>query len=293
MLAFPAIVSREEFKQVVALLRAKAPTQVHPRRAASPYLLSGLVRCRMCRRALTEAEAKSGKYSYYVCQSLLKRGSGTCETPRLNAQRFERLIVEQIREHILTESNIRDLVRLVDEEMDGVAREERAKLESIEAELAEVRRRMDRLWHAVETSDLEINDILPRLRLHQESQERLETAAEEARGSLAERRAVLDSVETIAAFAREMSAFLDQRAHRVEGVHSLVREGDRGAARDGDDSLHHPHAAGQPDRRAGCCGGRVAGGSSQYRWHGCRGPVWLGTEDSNPDLLIQSQLSYH
>ena len=194
--------------------------------SGSPYLLSGLVKCRRCRRALTAAEAKSGKYSYYVCQSLLKRGSGTCETPRLNAKRFERLIVEQIREHILTESNIRDLVRMVDEEMDGVAREERAKLESVEAELAEVRRKMDRLWHAVETSDLEVNDILPRLRQHQESQERLEAAAEETRRSLAERRAVLDSAEVIAAFAREMSEFLrtSELTESKAFIRSFVKE---------------------------------------------------------------------
>ena len=224
--AFPAIVSKDEFKQVAAQLHAKAPAQVHPRRAASPYLLSGLVKCRRCRRALTAAEAKSGKYSYYVCQSLLKRGSGTCETPRLNAKRFERLIIEQIREHILTESNIRDLVRLVDEEMDGVAREERAKLESVEAELAEVRRKMDRLWHAVESSDLEVNDILPRLRLHQESQERLETAAEEARGNLSERRALLDKADVIAAFADEMSEFLrtSELTESKTFIRSFVKE---------------------------------------------------------------------
>ena len=224
--AFPAIVSREEFRQVAELLRSKAPAQVHPRRAGSPYLLSGLVKCQRCRRALTAAEAKSGKYTYYVCQSLLKRGSGACGTPRLNAQRFERRIIEQIREHILTESNIRDLVRLVDEEMDGVAREERAKLETIEAELAEVRRKMDRLWHAVETSDLEVNDILPRLRQHQESQERLDAAADETRRSLAERRAVLDSAEVIAAFAREMSEFL-QTSELTESkafIRSFVKE---------------------------------------------------------------------
>ena len=224
--AFPVIVSKAEFHQVAALLRSKAPAQVHPRRAGSPYLLSGLVKCQRCRRALTAAEAKSGKYAYYVCQSLLKRGSGTCETPRLNAQRFERLIIEQIREHILTESNIRDLVRLVDEEMDGVAREERAKLETIEAELAEVRRKMDRLWHAVETSDLEVNDILPRLRQHQERQARLETAAEDARSALSERRAVLDSVDVIAAFAREMSGFLrtSELTESKAFIRSFVKE---------------------------------------------------------------------
>ena len=46
--AFPAVVSKDEFRQVAALLRAKAPAQVHPRRSGSPYLLSGLVRCRKC-----------------------------------------------------------------------------------------------------------------------------------------------------------------------------------------------------------------------------------------------------
>ena len=159
--AFPAIVSKAEFQQVAETLSATAPTKVHPRRSASRYLLSGLVKCEACGKALTGQEAKSGKYSYYVCQSILKRGGGACESPRLSARRFERLIVEQLREHVLTESNIRDLVRLVDEEMDGVAGEQRRRLETIEQELGDLRRRMDRLWLAVETSDLEINDILP------------------------------------------------------------------------------------------------------------------------------------
>ena len=47
-------------------------------------------------------------------------------------------------------SNIRDLVRLMDEEMDGVAAEQRERLENIEAELIEVRRRLDRVWHIIE-----------------------------------------------------------------------------------------------------------------------------------------------
>ena len=62
----------------------------HPRRAASPYLLSGLAKCETCGKALSASEAKSGKYTYYVCQSILKLGSGSCETPRLNAKSSRR-----------------------------------------------------------------------------------------------------------------------------------------------------------------------------------------------------------
>ena len=206
--AFPAIVTAEEFWRVSRTLRSRAPSKVHPRRVASPYLLSGLVMCQTCRKALTAQEAKGGRYTYYVCHSLLKRGSGTCKTPRLNSRRFERLIIDQIRENILTESNIRDLVRMVDEEMDEVVREQRGKLEAIEDELEEVHRRLDRVWHIVETTDLDVSDASSRIKEHRDRQEKLEVAAKEARSVLAQRRMLLDSADTIAEFAKDMSRFL-------------------------------------------------------------------------------------
>ena len=219
--AVPAIVTTEEYARVQELLTARAPKVVHPRRASSPYLLSGLVKCESCGQALTAAEAKSGKYTYYVCQSLMKRGKEACATPRLNAKRFEERIIGQLRDHILTESNIRDLVRMLDEEMDGVAREQRQKLESIEAELEDVRRRMSRVWQIVENTDLELGDASERIKEHRERQQRLEVAADEARVMLAERRVLLDSAETVAAFAAEMSEFL--RTSEITETRAFVR----------------------------------------------------------------------
>ena len=115
---FPRHHLTRRFERVSAILGSKAPAKIHPRRAASPYLLSGIVRCETCGKALTAHEAKSGQFTYYVCHSLLKRGQGACDTPRLNSKRFERMIIDSIRENILTESNIRELVKLVNEELD-------------------------------------------------------------------------------------------------------------------------------------------------------------------------------
>ena len=206
--AFPAIVSRDEFERVSAILGSKAPAKIHPRRAASPYLLSGIVKCETCGKALSAHEAKSGQFTYYVCHSLLKQGQGACDTPRLSAKKFERMIIENIRENILTESNMRELVKLVNEELDSVIKEQREKVEAIDEELNEIRRRTDRLWVVVETTDMEINDILPRIREHQERQEKLEIAADEARTILSMRMAGLGDEETITAYVREMSNFL-------------------------------------------------------------------------------------
>ena len=207
--AHPAIVSKRDFQKARRLLGSRAPKKVNPRRASSPYLLSGIAKCETCGKAMTAAEAKSGKYTYYICHSLLKGGRGTCETPRLNAKSFEKLIVNEIRENVLTESNIRDLVKLLDEEMDGVAREQRERLESIDGELEEVKNQLGRVWHFIARSDsvdvAEASDLIVELR---ERKEKLEIATEEARALLKERRQFLDSADTIAAFAAEMSDFL-------------------------------------------------------------------------------------
>ena len=224
--AFPAIVSKREFQRAKKLLGSRAPKKVNPRRASSPYLLSGLLKCETCGKALTAAEAKSGKYTYYVCHSLLKRGSGACKTPRLNAKTFEKLIVDEIRANILTESNIRDLVKLLDEEMDGVAHEQRERLETIEEELEEVKRRLSRIWQVIETTDIEMADASERIREHRDRKEKLEVAAEEARRLLKDRRQFLDSADTIATFAEDMSEFLktSELTQTRAFVHSFVKE---------------------------------------------------------------------
>ena len=151
---------------------------------------------------------------------------GTCKTPRLNAKKFEKVIVDEIRANILTESNIRDLVKLPDEEMDVVAHEQRQRLETIEGELEDVKKRLGRIWNFIETSDTEMADASDRIREHRERKETLEIAAEEARASLKERRQLLDSADTIATFAEEMSDFLktSELTETRAFVHSFVKE---------------------------------------------------------------------
>ena len=224
--AFPAIVSKTQFRKVNRQMRSRAPRKTHPRRVGSSYLLSGLVKCRACSRAMSGQDSKGGKFAYYVCQSLMKRGSGACDCPRLNARRFEEMVVNRIRDNILTESNIRELVKLVDEEMDGIAREQRQRLETVESELLDVKRRLERLYDLAETTDLDIEDFKPRIRDHRERQEKLEATAEEVRAMLSQRRVVLDDVETIAAYCQDLSRYLNQSelTERRAFIESFVKE---------------------------------------------------------------------
>ena len=224
--AFPSIVSKTRFRRVNRLMRSRAPKRAHPRRVGSTYLLSGLVKCKACNRALSGQDAKSGQFAYYVCQSIMKRGKDACDTPRLNARRFEELVVGKIRSNILTESSITELVKVVDEEMDGVAREQRKRLQTVEDELEDVKRKLGRIWHVIETTDIDMADAAGRIKEHRDRQERLEDAAAEARAILADRRAVLDDVNTITAYAKDMRDFLNESelTERRAFIESFVKE---------------------------------------------------------------------
>ena len=207
-------------------MRSRAPKVTHPRRVASSYLLSGLVKCRACKRAFSGQDAKSGKFSYYVCQSIMKRGKDACEAPRLNARRFEEMVVDKIRSNVLTAESISALVEVVDEQMDGVAAEQRKRLETIEDELQDVKRKLGRVWHFIETSDIETAKASARIREHLERQERLEDAAADARATLSQRRTVLDDVRTIAGYAQDMGEFLKQSdmTERRAFIETFVKE---------------------------------------------------------------------
>ncbi len=225
--AFPAITTKAQFDRVNKIMRSRAPKITHPRRVGSTFLLSGLVKCYKCKRALSGRYSSRGTFPYYVCHSYVKRAPGYCDSPRVDARLFEKLVVNSIRTNILTEGNIRSLVKVVDEQMDGVAGEERKRLETIESELAEVRGRLDRIYDLVETTtEFNMADFAQRIRDHRERQERLESAAQGARAILAQRRAVLDDVKTITAYAQDMSNFLrkSELTERRAFIETFVKE---------------------------------------------------------------------
>ena len=107
-----------------------------------------------------------------------------------------------------------------------MAHEQRERLESIEEELEEVKRRLGRIWQVIETTDIEMADASERIKEHRDRKEKLEVAAEEARRLLKDRRQFLDSADTIATFAEDMSEFLktSELTQTRAFVHSFVKE---------------------------------------------------------------------
>ena len=78
----------------------------------------------------------------------------------------------------------------------------------------------------METADIDMADASDRIKEHRERQQRMEEAAADARAILSQRRSVLDDVETIAAYAQDMSEFLNQSelTERRAFIETFVKE---------------------------------------------------------------------
>ena len=206
--AWPVLIPRELFEDVQQAMRERAPKVQRPGRVGSKFLLSGLLKCGVCGRPYSGQGAKSGQFAYYVCGTLFREGAGTCSARYLNAPRVEDFIVEKIRERILTEETIVELVTLVAEEIDAMAGELSGRLEVVEAELGDVRKRLGRLYEALETSDLTLEVLSPRIFSLRHREEQMEAAREDAETQLERRRVELPTTEEIRGYVADFREFL-------------------------------------------------------------------------------------
>ena len=139
-------------------MAARGPRMSHPRTNHSPYLLSGFTFCQ-CGRAMTGRSAKSGRHFYYMCSRAAKQGTAACGAKMLSKNRFEGLVIEQLRARVLTDENMSKLVKLVNEELN--------------VELRDITIRLDRHYEAIETRQLDIEDLAPRIKEIRVRQEHL------------------------------------------------------------------------------------------------------------------------
>ena len=157
-----------------------------------------------------------------------------------------------------------------------MARDQRERLQNIEEELEDVKKRLGRIWNHIETTDTEMADASDRIREHRERKEKLEIAAEEARALLKERRQFLDSARHHCHLRRRDERVpQDQRADRDQSLRRLLRQGGRGQARQGRHRLLHTHAGGFSHRGSGRRRDRPEWASYEF------GTSWWARQESN------------
>ncbi len=224
--ACPPIINTETFNNVKEQLRERAPIRLHPKRVASRFLLSGIACCGSCGKALVGMDAKSGKFSYYICGTLLKKGAGSCQTRYLNSKKFEGLVIDKIKEHILTTENLARLVQLVNDEMDSSSKSHRDEMNGISSEIGNINNRLERLYDAIETGQIDLSDLAPRIRQLRDRQEKLNSRRIEVESLLSDRRVELADPLTVKYYVSDLHTLLNESslAERRAFIRSFVRE---------------------------------------------------------------------
>jgi site-specific DNA recombinase len=161
--AWPPIIDPEIFYNIRQKMMANAPKNIHPRNVPSFYLLSGLLYC-ACGKAMIGRSAKSHQYHYYVCNRSHKEGKESCNAKDLPKAKIEKIVVEQVKQKVLTPECLEELVKLVNEELDSAHGLLKDKLDAVDAELNDVKARLSKLYDALETGKLNLDDLSPRIK---------------------------------------------------------------------------------------------------------------------------------
>ncbi len=166
--AWPAVVDRETFLKVQAILKSRAPKIIHPRRTVSDYLLSGILKCGVCGKAMCGHSAKSGQFFYYRCSNATKRGPSECPGHWIPKSKIEGFIVDRIRGYILTEENLLELASIVNDEIDASMNPVMERQETLKLHISDVDSRLEHLYDALEKGSFSSDELAPRIRRLQE-----------------------------------------------------------------------------------------------------------------------------
>jgi site-specific DNA recombinase len=206
--AHPALVARADFDRVQSLLASRAPAVASPNILRGNFLLSGLLFC-PCGAPMIGHAAKGGAHHYYGCQNKLKRGAASCDQIALRQDDAERAVLDGLREAVLTRDYLRRLVDEVNAELSHGSSALDNEVGGLENQLTEARKRLDRLYDAVEAGALEIEVLAPRVREAKARVDGLTAQVTAARAERARQVVHLADDRTIDAYLRDLHRLLD------------------------------------------------------------------------------------
>ncbi len=130
----------------------------------------------------------------------------------------EQFVIDGIKDYVLTQENLEELVRLTNDELSQGAARENERLDMLRAQIAEVGTRLGKLYDALETGDFRSQELAPRIRDLVARREELTQARVDAEEALRSRALDMADPSVVSAYVEDLrgplgnSSIMEQRS---------------------------------------------------------------------------------
>ena len=135
-------------------------------------------------------------------------------------------MINKIQERILTEVNLKEMVQLVNEEIDFAGGSNWERLSAVDADLKNTAARLNRHYDALETGKLTMDDLEPRIRELREREKSLQITKWELEGLLSARKVQLVDERSVRQLLEDLKGILnDSPLYETPAfIRSFIRE---------------------------------------------------------------------
>ena len=157
----PALVSKEDFERVQAMLEERTPHHVHGGGHRSTFLFTGLAECGICSEKL---QIRTGKgrggavYSYYACLGH-RKGAPRCLFRAVRADLLDDWLLEEVLTHVITPQAMQEALQDMAAAGAEWLREREQRRAQIVASMRDQEGRREKLFQLLEASGKDTPDL--------------------------------------------------------------------------------------------------------------------------------------
>ena len=155
------IVDAETFQRAAAA-RGPEAIRLPPRLVSSPILLTGLLKCGHCHAGMTLPIGKSGKYRYYKCTTCVNKGNAQCPSCNIPMEKLDELVLEHMASRVFASRRLQLMLTEARRSIRIRTAVDRQKIATLQVELRKADDRLSKIYEAVETGVLPLDETLQR-----------------------------------------------------------------------------------------------------------------------------------
>jgi hypothetical protein len=130
--------------------------------------------------------------------------------PYLPREQIEAGVVDKLKSHVPARENLEQLAKMLAEAMDSASIQWREYLDPLDRKLNEVGKRLGRLYEALETGKLGLDDLAQRTHDLKQRQDKFQTGRDEVAGRVRGRKKELVDLATVEAYAEDLQTVLSE-----------------------------------------------------------------------------------